>query len=569
MKIKNLIISMLIVVFGFVVFTGCNANVKLKLNVNSAEGYILCENQEPVYSTATYTFKKKSKVTVNAIANNGYEFNGWTGTYPSNKQDYTFIIKKNANLTANFVKIAYTISLNYNGGRDTDGLTEMADLTDKKIGDSITLPTFSADQNVGNFLGWYYGETKVCDGGNVTLAIPALTATDKDNKSFTLTAKFQIPRTVTFDVDGVETQETYCFGDTISFPSAEKAGHVFLGWFVGDVEYTATTLDIDEDITITAKFAKLYTVSFTGDFEETIEPISTYVGDGEIVLPTVEIEGSTEDYSAEKKFGGWEYNSETYTTTLTFNFNTDITLTAIFYNRYKITYYANGGENKTERFIYQNDYFNEDQLSAPERTEECYALNSVVPTFRCWTYKNEKVTTESQFTAEHDISLIAQWNIYYIKLQYQEIGDGDNLPEEWAGAYFIVCTGDQLMKDIIPYTSIRQANVITSTVDMRDALQNSIDYWSLDPNYEKSISQVEIANLTVEAFAATARTVSADGIDYAGFQFENCFAETFVFVDDYGTPNVTTGLTNVTNYETETVNYAFTMHAVYKAPLVA
>lgn len=534
MKIKNILLSMLIIMFGFIAFTGCNKNVKLTLKVNSEQGYILCSNQEPVYTNATYVFKKGTKVTVNAMPNAGYAFNGWTGTYPSNKQDYDFFVKKNATLTANFTKISYNVSFDYNGATATDNSTSKDAIT-VQVGDAISLPTFANNDALGRFIGWYHNDTLMFEGTETTFAVPS--NIDRTLTSLTLTAKFLIPRTVTFDVDGVQTSETYCLGDALTFPTAEKANHVFLGWYVNEEKYEATTLTIDENITLVAKFAQLHTVSFEGDFEETFEPITTYVGDSEIALPTIDC-GNPEETTTTRKFSGWSYNdgteTVTFTTTLLFTYDSDIILTAMFDNKYKISYYANGGEELASSYIFQNEYFTEAHLPTPQRTMPVYDFTTYVPTFRCWTYKNQTVTTETKFTADHDISLVAQWNIYIIKVETQ------NAVKFEHDIQIFMCGTTQAFSDAIPFKSMEQQDYISESKEfMKDDSNTNLLFWTLDPTYSYSKRLQEDFYGTAQEFVEKARTVESDGIESAGFVYgENQFAYNFVFADDYGTPIV-------------------------------
>ena len=121
--------------------------------------------------------------------------------------------------------------------------------------------TVTAEAEKGyTFAGWYDAVTgtKVSDAAEYTFAVTENTA---------LTAQFtkndepepEVTHTVTFIADGNETTQTVKDGKTADKPKdPTKAGHKFLGWFVGDTEYDFSQ-PVTSDLTITAKFEKIET----------------------------------------------------------------------------------------------------------------------------------------------------------------------------------------------------------------------------------------------------------------------------------------------------------------------
>lgn len=121
--------------------------------------------------------------------------------------------------------------------------------------------TVTAEAEKGyTFAGWYDAVTgtKVSDDAEYTFAVTENTA---------LTAQFtkndepepEVTHTVTFIADDNKTTQTVKDGETADKPKdPTKAGHKFLGWFVGDTEYDFSQ-PVTSDLTITAKFEKIET----------------------------------------------------------------------------------------------------------------------------------------------------------------------------------------------------------------------------------------------------------------------------------------------------------------------
>ena len=105
--------------------------------------------------------------------------------------------------------------------------------------------------------------------------------------------KFVVDESRTITKEAVE-------GDTVAVPSVKKAGYKLLGWYDGDVKYTAKT--VGEAKTLTAKWAKVNTITVGGES-------LTYTED--ITLPGID----EDKIPAKHTFGGWAYNGTVYATT--------------------------------------------------------------------------------------------------------------------------------------------------------------------------------------------------------------------------------------------------------------
>jgi uncharacterized repeat protein (TIGR02543 family) len=91
---------------GTSAYNGCPAYT-LSVNVNPAEA------GKAVPSSGTY--KHGTTIDVAAVANGEYVFDNWTGDASGNSSTIKVTMNSNKNLTANFVKEKYTLTLNNTG----------------------------------------------------------------------------------------------------------------------------------------------------------------------------------------------------------------------------------------------------------------------------------------------------------------------------------------------------------------------------------------------------------------------------------------------------------------------
>ena len=71
-------------------------------------------------SPASAEVEEEQSHTVQASANEGWEFTGWTGSLSSEDNPFTFLVNQDVNLTANFADIRseYTVELRLSDGTD-------------------------------------------------------------------------------------------------------------------------------------------------------------------------------------------------------------------------------------------------------------------------------------------------------------------------------------------------------------------------------------------------------------------------------------------------------------------
>ena len=239
-------------------------------------------------------YKEGEKVILGTPTKIGYEFDGWYTT--SDFKDGTQVIEITANSTGNKAFYAkwkkldvtvYTISWNLDGGnwQNEVGVTEFV------AGSNINMPT---PQRSGyTFLGWYEGEVKVENIGNQNYKLTAKWKKEEERDPnifyifYELYGGAQTNAPTEFNKE--ENQYVYLF-------TPLKRGYEFEGWYLdpefsGDPITVIETENYSSDITLYAKWVPIeYEIVYelnNGDWSnETLEIITTYTIEDEIVLPT-------------------------------------------------------------------------------------------------------------------------------------------------------------------------------------------------------------------------------------------------------------------------------------------
>ncbi len=213
----------------------------------------------------------------------GYTFDGWYDgrvKYGADGKDKIDAIQNNITLTGTYTAKEFTITY------DTDGAGSIA--PEKYDCDEIVsaLPTVSKDGY--EFLGWYDGDTKVEAG----FKMPA--------KDINLTAKWEkniVNKTITLDANGGKFDNgdpTYTINGAVDSAVTAPAnptreGYVFDGWVDAKGNETTVPSKIPaEDVTITAKWAELYDVTYYEEDGTTV--IKTFVDAGKegAALPAID-----------------------------------------------------------------------------------------------------------------------------------------------------------------------------------------------------------------------------------------------------------------------------------------
>ncbi len=239
-----------------------------------------------------------------------------------------------------------------------------------------------APENTGSyaFAGWYNGDKKWDF------------AADKISSSIKLTAKWTKLYTVHFDSNGgspvamisVEADKT-----AKAPASPYKEGYAFKGWYNGDKLWNFGIDKISENTTLTAKWNKLYTVTFsTGEGGSEVDP--KYVENGLFITPP---EAPTR---GGYRFGGWykgdiAWNFDSYMVT------SDVSLSARWIKVHTVKY--DSGEGADEILGESvDDGMKFTEPKAPAR--EGYVFKGWYKDLEPWDFNT---------VADRDITLTAKW----------------------------------------------------------------------------------------------------------------------------------------------------------------
>ena len=169
-----------------------------------------------------------------------------------------FSVTGNIEVSATVSARTYTVTFNANGGTLTG-----AERTDVTFGQPIEAPTEPTPPDGYTFAGWYYNgtawdfETNTMPAGDITLVA------QWERESYS----------VVFDNDGMKTEYTYLYGDTVTKPADPvKEGYSFLGWYNGEIPYDFAE-KVTSDLTLTAMWQKnTYTVTFNANGGTDVAP---------------------------------------------------------------------------------------------------------------------------------------------------------------------------------------------------------------------------------------------------------------------------------------------------------
>ena len=195
------------------------------------------------------TYNSGTQVTVTAVPDNGYTFEGWyeNDVKISGEENYTFAVTSDRTLEARFSLERYTVDVTgATGGSVSGGNTY----------DSGIQVTVTAVPDDGyTFEGWYENDVKISGEENYTFTITS---------GRTLEARFSLERytvTATAGTGGSVTGSgTYDYGTRITLTAAPKTGYRFVRWLEGANQVsvnTQYTLSVTKDQTLKAEFEKL------------------------------------------------------------------------------------------------------------------------------------------------------------------------------------------------------------------------------------------------------------------------------------------------------------------------
>ena len=196
-------------------------------------------------------------------------FAGWF--IDDTKFDFTSTqINADITLKAKWTQI-FTVTFDSNGGTITIGGTNMTDWTSQALdGKTITKPRNNPSKENYTFIGWYNDESEFDFSSPIT-------------SDLTLKAKWEKKVSVTFDYNGAGSNFEIMVdkGSLVTSRNASWTKHKFLGWYNGDILFDFST-PITSDITLTAKWVKLFTVKF--DYDDVDHNVETKeVEEGQLI----------------------------------------------------------------------------------------------------------------------------------------------------------------------------------------------------------------------------------------------------------------------------------------------
>ncbi len=254
----------------------------------------------------------------------GYRFGGWfTDAACTEAYRFKTPVRDNLSLYGSWIK-TWNVAFDKN-----DGSTAAKKTVDD--GQTVTAPSAPTREGY-RFDGWY----------SDAACTKAYAFTSKVKADITLYAKWVKTWTVTFDNNGTITAETIDNGLTVSEPEKPvREGYRFDGWYTDDSEtaydFTAT---VTADVTLHAKWTRIWTVTFVNDFATADE--TQTVEDGQTVTKP--------EYPAKDgyRFIGW-YTNEARTDE--YDFGSKVTENVTLYAKWVKTWtvtFDNNGTTTTE-----------------------------------------------------------------------------------------------------------------------------------------------------------------------------------------------------------------------------
>lgn len=290
----------------------------------------------------------------------------------------------------------------------------------------IIIPMFSTDTIIVNFdtFGGTYIESVEIEKNTTLTELQAPTkagfvfegfylddeAVDLDTVftvNSTLIAKYRHQTyTITLETDGDNISSIEAdYLDQVTLPEATKSGHVFLGWFVDDLQYQ--TFTVTENMTFEAQFEPIQTnfitIQFNTQGEQTIESIQIEQGSSLATIPVLNKTGYT--------FEGF-YQDDTLITT-----NTVFDESTILDAKYVINTYTIDLISSSDNINpIQADYL--ETIELPDATKDGYRFSG---------WYVDDVRYES-LTVQGDISLTARFEpLYYTITLLSQTGFIDSI----------------------------------------------------------------------------------------------------------------------------------------------
>ena len=260
-----------------------------------------------------------ASATLTAIANEGYEFVGWTvGENTLTENPLTLTVTSDVTVVANFKAIEYTVTVTVND-------PVMGSAAGAGVYNYGTTATLTATANEGyEFVGWTVNGETLTDNP-LTLTITS---------DVTVVANFKaIEHTVTVTVNdpvmgSVEGAGVYNYGASATLTAIANEGYEFVGWTVNGETLLENplTLTVTSDVTVVANFKAIehtVTVTVNDPVMGSVEGAGVYNYGASATLTAIANEGY--------EFVGWTVGENTLTENpLTLTITSDVTVEATF-----------------------------------------------------------------------------------------------------------------------------------------------------------------------------------------------------------------------------------------------
>ncbi len=278
-----------------------NVELKAKWQLRNYQiTYQLAGGSNNIANPSSYTIETKLMELLNPVRN-GYSFDGWyKGSVTSgNKIEKIGGGASGAiTLCAKWTPVKYSITYETNGG--TNSASNPADYTIET--ENITLAP--ASKTGFAFGGWF---TKNDFSGTKQTAIAK---GNTGNKCYY--AKWLKACTVNYVTEHGTAPGAIIIGETDYFDSSQlpvltDANYLFKGWYVGTTKVTAGSYKVTGDVTLTAKWAEKYTVTYVNNAHGTA-PKALEVETGTTLAATALPKLTEKGW----KFRGW-YTDSTFT----------------------------------------------------------------------------------------------------------------------------------------------------------------------------------------------------------------------------------------------------------------
>ena len=193
-------------------------------------------------NTSGGTYEEGTEVTLIASSDPEYVFSIWSGTEVSSENPFVLTILSDEEITANFVKKQYALTVNIDGeGAVNEEVISAGKLADYDSGTVVRLTAVPAD--LWTFVGW----TGAIES---TEAVVELTITEAKEVSAVF-IKEQYPLTINIDGEGSVTEEVissgkledYESGTVIRLTAVPDSQWQFVGWS-GSIESTNSVVEL-------------------------------------------------------------------------------------------------------------------------------------------------------------------------------------------------------------------------------------------------------------------------------------------------------------------------------------